>query len=217
MNACSRITATHWNAYHFTSGKLRDGSPIPAIGETLVFEGKLEMCWRGYHASRKAWQAIEWAPGPRLHRVHCGGELYEKDDKLVCRERTILASIDATNLLREFARSCARDVLHLWDAPDVVREYLETGNEDLRVVAREAADAARNDAGNNAREAARGASGDAAWSVRCARYARAAAWAAAAKNAASEAAKTARVAAMEAEHRRQRSRLTRMVNKAFAA
>ena len=34
----------NWNAYHFTSATLRDGQPIPAIGETLVFDGPLEMC-----------------------------------------------------------------------------------------------------------------------------------------------------------------------------
>jgi hypothetical protein len=55
-------------------------------------------------------------------------------------------SIDATELLREFSRWCALRVIDKWDAPTVVREYLETGDESLRkeaeVVAAEAAAAA---------------------------------------------------------------------------
>ena len=131
----------NWNAYHFTSAALRDGQPIPAIGETLVFDGPLRMCSAGYHASRKVWQALEYAPGALLHRVHCGGELIELDDKLVCRERTIIASIDAEPLLWKYARMSA------WAAPDVVRAYLETGHEELRAAAGVAEEAARAAAG----------------------------------------------------------------------
>ena len=43
--------------------------------------------------------------------------------------------------LQAFARWCALQVIDLWDAPDVAQEYLETGNEDLRVAAFEVADA----------------------------------------------------------------------------
>lgn len=39
--------------------------------------------------------------------------------------------MDAT-LERVWARWCARRVLHLWDAPDVVREWVDTGDEALR-------------------------------------------------------------------------------------
>jgi hypothetical protein len=62
-------------------------------------------------------------------------------------------------LLREFARWCALQVIHLWNAPDVVREYLETGNEELRAAARAVAGAAAWDA---ARDVARAVAGDAA-------------------------------------------------------
>ena len=50
--------------------------------------------------------------------------------------------------IRQFARESASDVLHLWNAPQVVRDYLATGNKELRAAAGEAAGAA-------AREAAR--------------------------------------------------------------
>jgi hypothetical protein len=133
--------ALEWNAYHFVNDTLRDGSPVPEDGVTLKYDGKIELCSSGYHASRKVWQALEYAPGHTLCRVHCAGEVIEPngEDKLVCTERTILARIDASDLLWDFARSCARDVLPLWNAPDVVVEYLKTGDESLRDAARAAA------------------------------------------------------------------------------
>ena len=90
--------------------------------------------------------------------------------------------------LREFARWCALQVIHLWDAPDVVREYLETGDETLRVVAWDAARASRDvaDAVWNAtraaacaasRDASRAAAQDASWAATdAARAAADAAW-----------------------------------------
>jgi hypothetical protein len=62
----------------------------------------------------------------------------EDTDKGVCRRRMIVQRKDITALLRCFARKQALSVIHLWDAPEVVREYLETGNEELRDAARAA-------------------------------------------------------------------------------
>ncbi len=45
-------------AYHFTGETLRDGSPIPAIGETLYFRDKIELCKSGYHASLHPFDAL---------------------------------------------------------------------------------------------------------------------------------------------------------------
>src|SRR5574343_98994 len=42
--------------------------------------------------------------------------------------------IDAATL-DAFARWCALSVAHQWDMPDIMRRYLETGDETLRVVA----------------------------------------------------------------------------------
>ena len=70
--------------------------------------------------------------------------------------------VDAEDTLRAFARRCVLDVIDLWDAPDVVREYLETGDEDLRSAAEAATRAAtwaaaRNAAWDAARDATRAA------------------------------------------------------------
>jgi hypothetical protein len=129
-------------AWHFTSDKLRDGSPIPAIGEKLVHDGELIMCKSGLHASKRIIDALRYAPGHMIHRVECGGEIQHQDDKMVCTERTILWTVDGEELLHKFARMCALDVIHLWDAPDVVVEYLKTGDESIRGAAGAAAWAA---------------------------------------------------------------------------
>ena len=146
-------------AWHFTGDKLRNGSPIPPIGHTLVHRGKIEMCVSGYHWSRTPFQALEYAPGPLLHKVRVGGKIVEAEgDKGVSSERTILATVDATQLLRRFAADQALSVAHLWPMPDVVREYLTGLDEAKRSAAWSAAwSAARSAAWSTARSAARSA------------------------------------------------------------
>ena len=162
-------------AYHFTGTTLRDGSPVPPIGHKLVFPGKIEICRAGYHWSRQPFDALQYVPGALLHRVVFGGDVQEQDDKGVSSERTILATIDATHLLRRFAADQALSVSHLWPMPDAVREYLTGLDESKRAAARDAAwDAARDAAWDAARDAAWAAARAAAWAA-----ARAAAWAAA--------------------------------------
>lgn len=165
-------------AWHFVAGTLRDGRPVPPDGELLRHEGKLSPCAEGLHASRRIIDALLYASGPVCCRVLVGGEIIEGHDKLVASERTILWRVDATDVLRKFARECALDVVHLWDAPDVVRRYLTTGDESLSDTARAAAlgapmyDAAR--AAARAAAAAIGAERAAAWAAE--RAAAAAAW-----------------------------------------
>jgi hypothetical protein len=189
-------------AYHFVSKTLRDGSPIPPDGEWLEFTGNLRMCESGLHASRCPWDALKYAPDATLCLVDCDGDIIEQDDKLVCARRRIVARFDATGILRKHARDSALSVIHLWAAPAIVREYLETCDDSKRAAAwsaawdaaraageaaRDAAGAAAWDAARAAGEAARAAARDAAWAA-----AQAAAWAAgAARDAAGEAAWTA--------------------------
>jgi hypothetical protein len=131
--------------YHFTGEKLRDGRAIPPIGEWLEHDGPVEPCTSGLHASIDPFDALKYAPGNLLHRVELEGDLISHGDpvdKWVGRRRRIMESIDAEKLLREFARWCALQVVHLWECPPVVRQYLETGDESLRAAARDAASAA---------------------------------------------------------------------------
>ena len=160
--------------YHFTGDKLRNGDPIPAIGQWLKHDGKIIVCRSGLHASKHPFDALQYAPGNMLHKVILKGGLKshgEPTDKYVGRHRKILASINAEPLLKAFARKCALEVVHLWECPRVVKQYLETGDEKIRAAARAAVRAAeraaawasaRAAAWAAARAAARAAAGDAA-------------------------------------------------------
>ena len=126
-------------AWHFVSETLRDGRPIPPDGEWLVHDGELVMCESGLHASKRLVDALKYAPGNTICRVEVDGKIIKDDDKLVATRRKILWRVDGEQVLRAFARWCALGVIHLWDAPDGVIEYLTTGREDLRDAACDAA------------------------------------------------------------------------------
>jgi hypothetical protein len=163
-------------AWHFVGDTLRDGRPVPPDGEWLLHPGKLILCEEGLHWSRQPFDALNYAPGPILCLVEIGGTIHEPkgEDKGISSQRKIIARMDATELMRYFARMQALSVTHLWadadDPDDVVLEYLLTG---------ENRDAARAAARAAAWDAARDAAWDDAWAAACdaARAAaRAAAW-----------------------------------------
>ena len=204
--------------YHFTGKTLRDGSPVPKIGEWLELPEnvKLKACpknmdiangYGGLHASEHPFDALQCAPGSTLHLVELDGELIEHGSpvvKVAARRRKIVATIDAEPLLREFARKCALSVIHLWNAPEVVKQYLTTGDKSLRDAAGSAARNAARNAGN---------AGDAAWA---AMRADADTAADAAREAAAWTAWVAAQAAREAAVREQRQLFAEMVDAAFA-
>jgi hypothetical protein len=214
-------------AYHFVFDTPRDGSPIPGDGEWLEHSGEVVICQSGLHASSHPFDALQYAPGSTLCLVEVDGVVTRQEDKLVAKRRRIVKRIDAEPLMREFSRWCALQVIELWDAPEVVRQYLTTGDEGIRDAARAAAwaaardaawDAARAAAWAAARDAARAAARAAAWAA-----ARDAAWDAArdaARDAAWAAARdaawaAARDAARAAARAAQRDRFKKMVDAAF--
>ena len=213
------------DAWWFSTGKTLphgDGRRI-AIGRTHKVEGTIIPCNNGLHASVKPLDALQYAPGPIVWRVRMGGTGVDDGDKLAASERTYIGGgIDVSDTLRLFARQCALDVVHLWDAPDIVIRYLKTGDESIRAAARAAAWDARAAAGAAAWDAAWAA----AWDVRdAARDAWDAAWddawAAAwdARDAAGAAAWDARDAAWDAAWAAARAkhnrRLVRLLNAAI--
>ena len=152
-------------AYHFCGATLRDGRPIPADGEWLVHEGQVTICETGLHASSHPFDALQFAPGATLCIVECEDIVTEHVDKLVCRRRKIVKRIDATELLWKASREYAKSVLHLWDAPQVVKDFLDTGDESLMAAARSEERFSRNAARAAAWDAARDAAWDAAWAA----------------------------------------------------
>ena len=161
-------------AYHFVGATLRDGRPVPPDGEWLVYKGPCKMCESGLHVGPTPWDALQYAPGPVLCLVEVEDVVERHPDKWLCRRRRIVRRVDMTEALRAFARAEALRVIHLWDAPEIVRRYLETGDETIRSAAQTAAwaaagaaagAAARFAAQAAAQAAARSAAGDAAWFV----------------------------------------------------
>ena len=153
----------------------------PRKGATHKVKGQPVLCEFGLHASVNPLDALKYAQSTNVWRVELGGVIVRGDDKATATERRYLWRIDAESVLRAFARRCALDVIHLWDAPPVVVEYLKTGDETLVAAARAAVWAATGAGAGDwaaARSAARAASGDWSGDWDAAVAARAAVWAA---------------------------------------
>lgn len=148
-------------AWHFVGDRLRNGDPVPPDGEWLQFGGPLVLCKSGLHASRKLVDALNYAPGNTICRVRCEGRIVEEDDKLVCARRKILWRINDADVLWAFSRWSALQVVELWNAPEVVREYLTSGDPNLKAKAWAAAVSAV----EAATWAAWAAGGSAAWTA----------------------------------------------------
>jgi hypothetical protein len=173
-------------------------------------EGTFGLCDGGMHMSRNILDALRYAPGPILCRVESVGRVIEGGDKLVAEGRKVLWLIDATDVLRAFDRRCALDVVHVWDAPDVVVRYLKTGDESLRSAAWSAAPAVARHAARYAARSAATAAADAAAGAAAGSAAGSAARAAASYAADAAADAAAGAAARAAARARQSRRLVQM-------
>ena len=204
----SKRETEKWIGWHFLGADKRlrhddeysDGRPV-VVGEWMAAqmpEGYTApvLCESGMHASKRAIDALRYAPGPILCRVELRGELAEGTDKATAIERRVLWMADADRMLREFAIWCAEQAIEtvakLDGLTDLDRKALDAGRECNRIgrlyldgkasaaawgAASDAASAAAwaaawGAAWDAARDAAWGAASDAAWN---------AAWAAQAK------------------------------------
>ena len=167
-----------WFAAPDADGKVRlphgDGREVK-VGETLTVTGKIVACERGLHASLRAIDALEYAPGATICRVRLSGTIVgHSGDKLAASERTVLWMADATRTLHEFAVWVARQALlgerkrgrepdkRSWEALRVKALWIRGKATDAELAAaRDAAWAAR-DAAWAARDAAWAAARDAA-------------------------------------------------------
>jgi hypothetical protein len=122
------LDAWHFLAY---SGKMAHTDIQVKVGETYKVNPPVELCRHGLHASINVIHALRYAPGPIACRVRLDGDIVHQEDKCAASKRTVLWMVDASDILSVFARQCALDVAHLWPMPVAVREYLETGNENL--------------------------------------------------------------------------------------
>lgn len=93
--------------------------------------GSPSVCNAGLHGSKRIVDALKYAPGPVVWRVELSGEMDIAGYQIASSEQTYLWGYDASGVLRSFSRRCDLDVIHLWDAPDVVVRYLKTGDESI--------------------------------------------------------------------------------------
>ena len=193
-----------------------DGRTV-VVGATHTVKGAIVPCANGLHAAAHVFDALSYAPGSTLYRVRLGGVIRahgQPVDKYAASKRTYLGRINAEVLLRQFARACAlRAVERHWPGvPQVVVDYLRTGDESKRAAASAAARAAVRAA---ARDAAAATDAAAAWDAASA-AASAAAWDAASAAASAAATDAVRAAARDAEVQWQRVLLAKLVREAFA-
>ena len=140
------------------------------VGRTHRVDGELIPCERGLHASPTPFDALQYACGNLLWEVeipHTAIPHGEPVDKHVSHTRTYIRSINTERICRNFSAQCALKVLHLWDAPELVLEYLNDeaigiDRSDIRAAAGAVAGAV---AGDAARAAAWAAARDAAWAA----------------------------------------------------
>ena len=138
--------------WHFTKldCKLRydDGRKVVA-GETLTVDRDPILCKRGLHASERIIDALVNAPGLYVWSVELGGKRIDGDDKSVAQSRTALWGYDATDVILAWSRRVALDKIERhWDTskfgamPDVVMQFLRTGDKKIAAEAARAAWAA---------------------------------------------------------------------------
>jgi len=160
-------------AWHFIKDdktmKYGNGEIIK-VGEKYSVEGHIKLCKFGLHGSIDPRDALQYAPGSIICWCEYGGKIILGDDKLVAQERTVLWMASAEEVIRGYGRWCALEVIENWNAPEIVIEYLNTGNVEIRhaawSAARYATESAAEYAAKYAAEyAARYAAKYAAWSA----------------------------------------------------
>ena len=145
-------------AWYFSDStkKLRFGDDRDIVlGETHEHDGDPVLCERGLHASTKILDALDYAPGNIVWRVELSGKIITGDDKIVATRRKYIAGgIDIEKTLRLFARMQALSVIDKWDCPEIVRRWLDTGDESIMSAAESMARFAVLNAAESAAESA---------------------------------------------------------------
>jgi len=125
-------------AYWFS----KDGRPMQGrshiiymVGNSYTEGGIIIPCENGLHASVDPFDALVYSFYPStLDIVELDGTIVGHGtpvNKYAASQRRHLDRIPVPPLLKEFARWCALQVIHLWECPDIVKRYLETGDDSL--------------------------------------------------------------------------------------
>ena len=122
-----------------------DGREV-TLGAIHKATGRIVACKNGLHGSENPRDALEYAPGAIVWRTRHWGTVKRDDDKICSTFREYVAGgVDASDILRVFARWCALhvyDKIAKYDKDGIVKRWLETGDESIRSAARSAAESA---------------------------------------------------------------------------
>ena len=138
--------------YHFNNGvTLRDGRPLPSIGQVLTHDGPVIPCSSGLHGSEHPFDALQYALGGTLDKCELWGEIKSHGDpvdKVVGANRVVLKRICANKILLDFARwNCLElERMGIIKYTGIVKKWLNTGDEAIRNAAWVAAWVAARDA-----------------------------------------------------------------------
>lgn len=104
------------------------------VGKRYRIRDEPELCVRGFHGSAKVLNALDYAPGPWVSLRPLKNVVHGLD-KVVGKSYKQGPGFDATETLKAFGRWCALEVADIWEAPNVVKQYLKTNDASLREAA----------------------------------------------------------------------------------
>jgi len=121
--------------WHFARGDRR----LPFGDRRLIARGATHEAYctsilrlGGLDGCERITDALDYARGTTLSRIELSGRLARFGDRVYATRRRYIEVMDATNLLRSFARSCALTVSKLWNQQRAVVDYLSSGDDALR-------------------------------------------------------------------------------------
>lgn len=103
-------------AWHFVANdRMLAHQPGMEVAPGYIYseDGPIAICQSGLHGSRKLHDALVYSPGSYLCRVEMWGEVTEHSDKIVARNRHVIAAKDVSSELRLSACWCVRQKWHL--------------------------------------------------------------------------------------------------------
>lgn len=126
------------------------------VGITHRVKGQPELCVWGLHASERPIDALQYANSDILYMVELSGEIDSSCDKISAQKRKYIKRIDATKILRVFARRCALINIEKIndycedDSYEWILRWLKTGDDKIKDAVYCAANSAANRAANRA-------------------------------------------------------------------
>lgn len=102
------MSSERWLGWHFLPADRKlfyELRTLVRVGSVMRLHKSIDpwACNAGFHASKKAVDAVQFGRGPVICRVELRGKMDERKDKAAAQERKCLWMANATGVLREYA------------------------------------------------------------------------------------------------------------------